>query len=141
MIQLTLFANLWYIKTVNKEGLYKFMNIFRKIYCRTFQLAFRVALPILPYREPEILESNSEVVDMLKRENRKHVFFVTDKNIRGLGITKALEETLAENNIILTVYDDVLPNPTISMVESALKVYKNNMCDCIIALGDLNGCE
>ena len=111
------------------------MNIFRKIYCRTFQLGFRLALPILPYREPKILENNQEVIDMLKDENKKHVFFVTDKNIRGIGITKALETALTDNNIAVTIYDDVLPNPTISMVESALKVFKDNMCDSIIALG------
>lgn len=111
------------------------MNIFRKIYCRTFQIAFRIALPILPYREPEILESNQAVIDMLKRENKKHVFFVSDKNIRGLKITAPLEKAIADSGIAITVYDDVLPNPTISMVESALAVYKDNMCDCIVALG------
>lgn len=111
------------------------MNIFRKIYCRTFQIVFRIALPILPYREPKILESNDDVIAMLKRENKKHVFFVTDKNIRGLNITKPLEEAIKNSNISLTIYDDVLPNPTISMVENALSVYKDNMCDCIIALG------
>ena len=33
------------------------MNIFKKIWCRTFQAGFRVAMPVLPYREPEIVES------------------------------------------------------------------------------------
>lgn len=111
------------------------MNIFRKIYCRTFQIAFRIALPLLPYREPEILESNNDVIEMLKRENKQHVFLVTDKNIRGLGITKPLETALQEKQIKLTIFEDVLPNPTISMVETALELYKNNMCDCIVALG------
>ena len=111
------------------------MNIFKKIYCRTFQLGFRVMLPLLPYREPVILESNNAVVEMLQSHNKQNVFLVTDKTIRGLGITKALESAIVEKNIKLTVFEDVLPNPTISMVESALDVFKNNMCDCIIALG------
>ena len=92
-------------------------------------------LPLLPYREPVILESNNDVVEMLQTQNKQNVFLVTDKTIRGLGITKALETAIIEKNIKLTVFEDVLPNPTISMVESALDVFKNNMCDCIIALG------
>ena len=30
-------------------------NIFERIYCRIYQTFFRVALPVLPYREPERL--------------------------------------------------------------------------------------
>lgn len=29
------------------------MNLFKKIYCRIYQFAFHLALPVLPYREPE----------------------------------------------------------------------------------------
>ena len=32
------------------------MNPIRKLYCRAFQLVFRIALPFLPYREPKLLE-------------------------------------------------------------------------------------
>ena len=28
------------------------MNVAKKIYCRIFQLDMRIALPFLPYREP-----------------------------------------------------------------------------------------
>lgn len=31
------------------------MNSLRKLWCRTYQTAFRIALPVLPYREPELL--------------------------------------------------------------------------------------
>ena len=31
------------------------MNPIKKIYCRTYQQAFHMALPVLPYRKPEIL--------------------------------------------------------------------------------------
>jgi alcohol dehydrogenase class IV len=39
------------------------MNIFAKIFCRTFQAAFRMALPVLPYREPQIIGSCSELAN------------------------------------------------------------------------------
>ena len=37
------------------------MNLFKKLYCRTFQTAFKLALPILPYREPKILKTNPNI--------------------------------------------------------------------------------
>lgn len=33
------------------------MNKFKKIYCRTFQTALKIALPFLPYRTPKITGS------------------------------------------------------------------------------------
>ena len=32
------------------------MNTLFKAYCRTIQGVFRLALPLLPYRKPELLE-------------------------------------------------------------------------------------
>ncbi len=47
------------------------MNSFRKIYCRTFQLCFRMALPILPYREPEILENMEDLGRVLAQKGKR----------------------------------------------------------------------
>ena len=44
------------------------MNIASKIYCRIFQGAFRTALPVLPYREPEIISSCSKLDIVFKKE-------------------------------------------------------------------------
>ena len=111
------------------------MNIFKKIYCRTYQFIFKVALPFLPYREPLILENNNEVLNVLKNKKTKKVFFVTDKVIWGLGLTKALEDTLTNGGVEVCVFNEVLPNPTISLVETGLKRYLSENCDAIIALG------
>ena len=70
------------------------MNIFKKFYCRVFQGAFRLALPILPYREPKILNSVTEIPDLLESKNISSVMLVTDAGIRGCGITKPLEELM-----------------------------------------------
>lgn len=111
------------------------MNIFKKIYCRTFQFCFRIALPFLPYRQPKILENNEEVVNVLKSKNIESVLFVSDKTIRGLNLTTPLENELSNNHIKIAIYDEVKPNPTISQVEEGLKIYLNNQCQAIIALG------
>ena len=41
------------------------MNFTKKAACRTFQTVFRLALPILPYRDPKIVSSVREVPGLL----------------------------------------------------------------------------
>lgn len=111
------------------------MNIFKKFYCRTFQIAFRVMLPILPYREPQILDNNNDVIDVLKQNKISSVLLVTDKGIKNIGLTKSLEEKISVAQINLSIFDGVVPNPTTQNVADALEVYKQNNCQAIIAFG------
>ena len=37
------------------------MHPIRRLGCRAYQLAFRVALPVLPYRQPDLLGSLEEI--------------------------------------------------------------------------------
>ncbi len=111
------------------------MNIFKKIYCRAYQFGFRILLPILPYRQPKILKSYQEIVDVLKQNNKKSVLLFTDKGVRGLGLSKNLEECIKSSGLSLTVFDEVVANPTTDNVESAYKLFKGQNCDSIIAIG------
>lgn len=111
------------------------MNIFKKIYCRTYQGVFKVLLPILPYREPKILKNIENVVEILKEFKIERVLLVTDKGLRTLGLTKSLEEKIEQNNIKLFIYDETVPNPTTKNVDDALKIYNDNKVQAIIAFG------
>ena len=111
------------------------MNILKKIFCRIFQGAFRLALPVLPYREPKIFDSISALPKLFGTINVSSVLLVTDSGIRGMGMTKPLENILEENNIHLAVYDKTRPNPTVINVEEAREVYLKEKCEAIIAFG------
>ena len=111
------------------------MNILTKIYCRTFQTAFRIAIPLLPYRKPEILSSMEELTALLNRKGIRSVLLVTDSSIRGLGITKPLEDSLKECGIKAAVYDKTVANPTTDNVEEARSLYLNESCEAIIGFG------
>ena len=111
------------------------MNIFKKFYCRTFQTAFKLALPLLPYREPEILKTDEELVNVVLQKNVKNVLLVTDQGIYNLGLTKSLEERLKESEINVFVYSETVANPTTQNVADALKMYKDNNCQAIISFG------
>ncbi len=111
------------------------MNIFKKIYCRIYQLAFRAAMPILPYREPKILSGIEEISSVLKGLNINSVLLVTDGFLRSSGLTIPLEEHLSRSNIKCVIYDKTRPNPTIENAEEARSLYKNEGCNALIAFG------
>lgn len=111
------------------------MNIVSKIYCRVFQTAFRLALPVLPYREPEIIRSCAALERIFAKENVKSVLVVTDRGIVANGLLAPLEKVLSESGVKFVVYAGTQPNPTVGNVEAALELYRGNACDCLIAVG------
>ena len=111
------------------------MFVFKSIYCRIFQGAFRLALPILPYREPEIINSLEYLSKILQSKKLNSVLIVTDKGIIKNCLVAPLEAALSDKNINYVIYDGTMPNPTVDNVEEALKIYIENNCNAIIAIG------
>ena len=111
------------------------MFILKKIGCRIFQTAFRLALPILPYREPEIVPSCNKLDSVFAKEKISSVLIVTDSGIVKYGLTSSLEDALNKSKIKYTIYDKTQPNPTVDNVEEALKLYRKNNCNALIAIG------
>ena len=111
------------------------MNAARRIYCRAFQKAFRIAIPLLPYRKPEILNGISELPGLFRKKGIKSVLLVTDKGIRGMGLTKNLESIMKENGIKLSIYDSTVANPTTENVEEARRLYISSEAEAIIGFG------
>lgn len=111
------------------------MNIFKKMYCRIYQTAFKMIMPFLPYKEPKILNSVLEIKNVLKNNEIKKVMIVTDKGVRNLGLTQGLENDLINSGIQFSVFDEVVPNPTINCIENATKQYIEENCEGLIAFG------
>ena len=111
------------------------MNVVKKAYCRTYQTVFKLALPVLPYRKPEILDGPNGTAALFKRKGIRRVLMVTDKSIRGFGITKPLEDKLKEEGIRCYVYDKTVANPTTGNVEEARLMYLKGNCQAIIGFG------
>lgn len=111
------------------------MNILEKTFCRTYQFGFKVAMPVLPYHEPKTFNSITSVTDILKKENKTCALIVSDQGIRQSGIIDILTKVLNEAKIKYAVYDKTNANPTIYNIEEGLKIYKQNKCDSLIAVG------
>ncbi len=111
------------------------MNIAEQIYCRVYQFGFKVAIPFLPYRNPDILNSVDEIPALLAQKGIKSALLVTDQSIRSLGLTAHLEEIMEEQDITLAVYDKVQANPTVTQVEEARRMYIENDAQALIGFG------
>ena len=111
------------------------MHLARRAWCRTYQMVFRIALPILPYTEPRILEHAEDVPAVLQKSSIQKVLIVTDPGIARLGLTTSLERALTAQGIGVTVYSETRANPTVSNVEEAAALYRENDCRAIIGFG------
>ena len=111
------------------------MNPIKAIYCRGVQAVLRAALPVLPYREPQVFHSCGELSTVFQKENIRRVLIVTDAGIVRSGIAAQLEAVLDEDDISYAVYDQTRPNPTVVNVEQALSLYQRYRCQALIAIG------
>lgn len=111
------------------------MNIFKKIYYRSFQTVFKIALPFLPYRKPKIVSALSDIPSVLNKKKKSCPVIITDPGIAKLGILSMLTDVFDNAGIEYHVYDKTVANPTTDTVEEALAIYKDNRCDCIIGFG------
>ncbi len=111
------------------------MNFLKAAYCRVFQTVFRIALPILPYREPKIVNSCSELGGVFQKEDIRSVLIVTDKGIVANGLVAPVEDVVRQSGISYAVYDKTQPDPTVNNVEEALTLYHKNKCKALIAIG------
>ncbi|WP_136681185.1 iron-containing alcohol dehydrogenase [Neptunomonas sp. XY-337] len=60
---------------------------------------------------------------------------ITDKMMVELGYAAAIQTSLADASIRADVFDDTVPEPTISSIQAGVEAVKNGSYDSIIALG------
>ena len=111
------------------------MMSFDELYARTYQFFFKLAIPFLPYRQPEQLKNGKELLGLLNNKRIHSILIVTDEGIVKAGIYEKISKTLIDGGIKVVCYDQTIPNPTIANVLAACKLYQNNGCEAIIGLG------
>ena len=111
------------------------MRLTKRIYSRIFQKAFRIAIPLLPYRKPEILDGMEALPALLASKGIRGVLLVTDRGIRERGLTRHLEDMIASSGIRIAVYDGTVANPTTDNVEEARRLFISSVSEAIIGFG------
>lgn len=112
------------------------MNGLFKAYCRTYQCIIRFALKFIKFREPETLDGLTALADKVKSEGLTSILIVTDDVLHNkLHLLDGFEEDLKKRDIKFVVYDKVLPNPDVTLIEEGYSLYKENGCQGIVAVG------
>lgn len=63
------------------------------------------------------------------------VYLISDRGLKNAGVVDRIMKVISDSGIICHEFLDVIPNPTVDIVNAALESYKSSGADCIIALG------
>jgi alcohol dehydrogenase len=110
----------------------------KKAYYRIYQFVMGLSMYSLPWIEPTIIDGADSIKKLpaaIKKKGITNVLVVTDPGLMGLHLLDSLFDALKSAGIKHSLYDQVQPNPTIDNIEAALKIYKANNCQAIIAFG------
>ncbi|MCF1751841.1 iron-containing alcohol dehydrogenase [Mariniradius sediminis] len=110
----------------------------KSAYYRIYQTGFKLAMPLLPWRKPTLLEgvgSVRRIPEVLKDLHISNVLIVTDAMLMKLGLLDGLLQALDKSGCKYAVFDKTVPDPTIENVEEALQLYHKHQCKAIIAFG------
>lgn len=79
--------------------------------------------------------SLKELGKSVAKFNVTKAFIVCDKGVEKAGIVAKAEKELTAANIAYEIFNEVLPNPTVAVVEAAAKKARASGCGCIVAVG------
>ncbi|WP_437217388.1 lactaldehyde reductase [Pectobacterium sp. LFLA-215] len=77
----------------------------------------------------------AHIVDEARRRGFKKALLVTDKDLVKFGVTTKVTAKLDAAGLLYDIYDEVIPNPTISVVERGIERFKASQADYLIAIG------
>ena len=108
------------------------------IFCRIFQFIFNFAARVLPWRKAIPIEgqgSINKIPELLREQKVTKPMLVTDNGLVKAGVAQRIIDVLAKAQFAYLVYTDVEPNPSVNTVNKIQKIYIEQNCDGIIALG------
>lgn len=109
-----------------------------RLCCSTIQLGIKFIDYFLGYRMPEYTFGKGaleKLPQILKEKDAGKVLVVTEAGLVELGFAKRLTDLLDEAGIEYAFYSGAEKNPTSNNVEDAFKIYRENGCRSVVALG------
>ncbi|MEH6593848.1 MAG: iron-containing alcohol dehydrogenase, partial [Halioglobus sp.] len=79
--------------------------------------------------------STEQLTAHIVRSGYKKILLVTDKPLVDLGLAGRVADAVESQGAEVAIYDGVLPDPTVAVVEGALACYQQQKCDSVVALG------
>ena len=108
------------------------------IFCRVFQFIFNFAALLLPWRKAVVIDgpgSIAKIPELLRLGKVKKPMLITDDGLVKAGIAQRIIDVLAKAKYPYVVFTDVEPNPSVKTVNTIQRLYLDQGCDGIIALG------
>lgn len=106
--------------------------------CRAFQCCFGAGARLLPWRTPEVYTGDGSllrVADILRENSLRRPFVIASRRQCADEHFRALQEKLDEQDILLSIFSSVEPNPSVETVEKIAAQYKIDSCDCFLVIG------
>jgi alcohol dehydrogenase class IV len=110
----------------------------KTIFCRIFQFVFNFAARVLPWRKAVPVTgpgSIGKIPELLKEGKVSKPIVVTDGGLVKAGIVSRITDVLDGAKIPYALYGTVEPNPSVNTVNAIQKLYLDEGCNGIIALG------
>ena len=95
-------------------------------------MAYRMILNETSYFGPG---SISCIVDEVKKRGFKKALVVTDKDLIRFNVATKVLAILDGAGLPYSIFDDVVPNPTIEVVQQGVETFKQSGTDYLIAIG------
>ena len=107
-------------------------------FCRAFQCCFALGARLLPWRRPEVIagaDSLQRVPALLKENGVRRPFVVASRRQCADERFRRLQEMLDTQDILLSIFSAVEPNPSVATVERIAAQYRLDGCDCFLVIG------
>ena len=92
------------------------------MFCRAFQCCFAVGARFLPWRTPEVFSGEGSLLraaDILRENGLRRPFVIASRRQCADEHFRALQEKLDEQDILLSIFSSVEPNPSVETVEKS----------------------
>ncbi|MFC4353921.1 iron-containing alcohol dehydrogenase [Chryseomicrobium palamuruense] len=109
-----------------------------KLYARTYQAIYRGVSKVLPWRTPLLVAGEGSVIESVSELKQRHItkfLLVTDVTMTDRGLYHSFIEAAVKERIKAVIYDQTIPNPTITNIEQAFELYRSQQCQAIVAFG------
>jgi len=114
------------------------MPAFYKVWGWKALLSLKKRILMTPQPRPLVYVGSDAALQLcatIAQFAHKNVLIVTDKPLLELGVLTGILKTLQTHGVKTTIFDGVLPDPTVKVVDDGIAMLRANRCDAVLACG------
>ena len=105
---------------------------------KAMMAGMRIVMKVLVVPTPVLLTGENSALQLcetISHTGKRRVLIVTDQILMGLGLIDPIAARLRELGIEVAIYDEVKPDPTLSVVNAGLAALRKADSDAVLAVG------